>query len=98
MFDAKKFIDEKVSELSAQISGKAIIGCSGGVDSTAAAVMVSRAIGERLLAVYVDTGLMRKGETPYVEEMMKQLETLVSKRQTESDELDDTTAIGLEIL
>jgi GMP synthase (glutamine-hydrolysing) len=74
LFDAKKFIDEKVSELSTQIEGKAIIGCSGGVDSTAAAVMVSRAIGERLLAVYVDTGLMRKGETEYVDEMMKQLD------------------------
>ena len=73
MFDASNFIDEKVAEISEKIQGNAIIACSGGVDSTAAAVMVSRAIGDRLLAVYVDTGLMRKGETQYVEEMLKQL-------------------------
>ncbi|MFP4135489.1 MAG: glutamine-hydrolyzing GMP synthase [Candidatus Acetothermia bacterium] len=42
---------------------KTIIGLSGGVDSTTAARIVERAIGENLTAIYVDTGLMRRGET-----------------------------------
>ena len=44
-----------------------------GVDSTVAAVLVDRAIGDRLLTVYVDTGLMRKGETEYVRRMFDNL-------------------------
>lgn len=51
--DTKSFIGER----------KAIIGLSGGVDSSTAARIVGKAIGKNLTAVYVDTGLMRKGET-----------------------------------
>ncbi len=47
---------------------KAVIGLSGGVDSSVAAALVARAIGANLTAVYVDTGLMREGETKYVRE------------------------------
>ncbi len=63
MFDPKAFVEEQVTALRAAVPGKAIIAVSGGVDSTTAAVISSRALGDRLLAVYVDTGLMRKGET-----------------------------------
>jgi len=73
VFDPQKFVEEKVSELRETIDGKAIIACSGGVDSTVAAVLVSRAIGDRLLAVFVDTGYMRKGEAEYVREMLESL-------------------------
>jgi GMP synthase (glutamine-hydrolysing) len=73
MFDPEEFVDEALAELSKVIKGKAIIACSGGVDSTAAAVLVSKAIGDRLLTVYVDTGLMRKGETEAVGEMLSRL-------------------------
>ena len=66
MFDPQVFVEEKVAEMRERITGKAVIACSGGVDSTVAAVIVDRAIGERLLTVYVDTGLMRQGETEYV--------------------------------
>ena len=67
MFDAKGFIDEQVAAVRKAVGdGRAILACSGGVDSTTAAVLASRALGERLLAVYVDTGLMRKGETEQV--------------------------------
>ena len=45
---------------------RAVIGLSGGVDSSVAAALVARAIGENLTAVYVDTGLMREGETDYL--------------------------------
>lgn len=46
---------------------KAVIGLSGGVDSSVAAALASRAIGKNLIAVYVDTGLMRAGETEFIE-------------------------------
>jgi len=72
-FDANAFIEEQVAAIRAAIPGKAIIACSGGVDSTTAAVLASRALGDRLLAVYVDTGLMRKGETEDVARTLKEL-------------------------
>lgn len=73
MFDPQKFVDEQVVRLRAEVKDKAIIAASGGVDSTVCAAIVSKAIGERLLAVYVDTGFMRKGETAVVDEMLRRL-------------------------
>ena len=73
MFEPHAFIDEAVASVRERVKGKAIIACSGGVDSTAAAVIAGRALGDRLLAVYVDTGLMRKGETEDVEATLKDL-------------------------
>jgi GMP synthase (glutamine-hydrolysing) len=73
MFDPEKFVQEKIAELKEQIEGKAIIGASGGVDSTVAAVLASKAVGDKLVAVYVDTGFMRKGETEFVSNMLRDL-------------------------
>ncbi len=73
MFDPNKFIEECIEQLGRTIDGKTIIACSGGVDSTVATVLVSKAIGERLLTVYVDTGLMRKGESSDVDDMLTEL-------------------------
>src|SRR2546428_6693197 len=73
MFDAKAFIAEQVGTIRKAVPGRAIIACSGGVDSTTAAVLASRALGDRLLAVYVDTGLMRKDETAAVSNTLKEL-------------------------
>jgi GMP synthase (glutamine-hydrolysing) len=73
MFDPVEFVEETIADLRKTIKGKAIIACSGGVDSTAAAVLVSRAIGDQLLTVYVDTGMMRKGETAMVDKMLSRL-------------------------
>src|SRR5437879_7458031 len=72
-FDAKAFIAEQVEGIRKSVAGKAIIACSGGVDSTTAAVLARHALGDRLLAVYVDTGLMRKDETEDVARTLKQL-------------------------
>jgi GMP synthase (glutamine-hydrolysing) len=72
-FDAKATIAEQVEAIRKGVPGKAIIACSGGVDSTTAAVLASRALGDRLLAVYVDTGLMRKDETEDVARTLKEL-------------------------
>ena len=63
------FIKTAVDEAKSTIGDeKAIIGLSGGIDSCCAAVLTSRAIGENLTAVYVDTGLMRHRETEFMHE------------------------------
>ena len=67
------FINETIEDIKSKITGKAIIACSGGVDSMVAATLTSKAIGDRLLAVYVDNGLMRKGETEEVEGMLRDM-------------------------
>jgi GMP synthase (glutamine-hydrolysing) len=69
----EKFIEEKVGELKREIDGNAVMACSGGVDSMTAAVLTSRAIGDRLLAVYVDTGYMRKNETSEVSDLLSEM-------------------------
>jgi len=73
MFDPEDFVNEKVEELKQAISGKAIIACSGGVDSTVAAAITSKAIGDRLLTVYVNNGFMRKNEDKAVDAMLASL-------------------------
>lgn len=73
MFDPQKFIDQQVKRLQEEVKGKAIIAASGGVDSTVCAALVSKAIGDRLFAVYVDTGFMRKGENESVDKMLRRL-------------------------
>ena len=60
-------IDEQVELIRAQVGdGRAICGLSGGVDSSVAALIVHRALGERLTCVFVDHGLMRKNEAEQV--------------------------------
>lgn len=66
-------IDEAIEKLQNQIDDTAIIACSGGIDSSVAAVLASRAVGDLLHCVYVDTGLMRKNETEEVERMLAEL-------------------------
>jgi GMP synthase (glutamine-hydrolysing) len=62
-------IDASIDAIRAQVGpGRAICGLSGGVDSAVAAALVHRAIGPRLTCVYVDTGLMRLGESEQVVE------------------------------
>lgn len=61
------YIEREVNYLRERIgNGKAIIAISGGVDSTVCAALMQRAIGERLKCVFVDTGLLRKGEVETV--------------------------------
>jgi len=65
---AGSFIEESVSRIREQIGdGYAICGLSGGVDSAVAAALVHRAIGDRLTCIFVDHGLLRKGEREAVE-------------------------------
>ncbi|MBS57406.1 MAG: GMP synthase [Chloroflexi bacterium] len=72
-FDPAKFTKETIESLKEQLSGKSIIAASGGVDSTVAAALVSKAVGDELLAIYVDTGYMRLGESEFVSSMLSEL-------------------------
>lgn len=62
-------VEDAVDAVRAQVGpqGRAICGLSGGVDSAVAAAIVQRAIGDRLTCVFVDHGLLRKGEAEQVE-------------------------------
>jgi GMP synthase (glutamine-hydrolysing) len=68
--DVDSFITEAVASIKEQVKdGKALIALSGGVDSSVCAILAHKALGERLVPVYVDTGLMRKGETDRIREV-----------------------------
>jgi GMP synthase (glutamine-hydrolysing) len=65
-------LDEQVAAIRTQVGdSRALCGLSGGVDSSVAAALVHRAIGHQLTCVYVDTGLMRKGESEQVVETFR---------------------------
>ncbi|WP_311171735.1 glutamine-hydrolyzing GMP synthase [Halobellus ordinarius] len=77
MVDASSFIEEAVAEIESEVDGhNAVIALSGGVDSSVAAALAYRAIGDRLTPVYVDTGLMRKGETDQIRETFSYMDSL----------------------
>jgi GMP synthase (glutamine-hydrolysing) len=66
------FIETAIDRIRTQIgNGRALCAISGGVDSTVAATLVSRAIGGRLVGVFVDTGLLRKNEYEKVLTMLR---------------------------
>ena len=58
------FVDEAVARIRSQVGpeGRVICGLSGGVDSSVAAALIHRAIGDRLTCIFVDNGLLRRGE------------------------------------
>ena len=62
-WSAASFVDSTVAELKAQLGDdRVILGLSGGVDSSVAAVLLNRAIGNRLTCIFVDHGMLRKNE------------------------------------
>jgi len=68
----KDFIAHAVEAIRAQVGkSRVLLGLSGGVDSSVAAALLHRAIGKQLTCVFVDNGLLRKGERGYVEALYK---------------------------
>ncbi|MFM7752737.1 MAG: glutamine-hydrolyzing GMP synthase, partial [Opitutaceae bacterium] len=67
---AKDFIGHAVEGIRAQVGkGRVLLGLSGGVDSSVAAALLHKAIGRQLTCVFVDNGLLRKGERELVEKL-----------------------------
>lgn len=64
------FIDSNIKEIKEKVgNAKVICALSGGVDSTVAAVLVKKAIGDNLICIHIDTGLMRKNESREIGEI-----------------------------
>ncbi len=67
-----EYINEQINKIRSRVGDKkAICALSGGVDSTVAAVLVHKAIGDQLTCIFVDHGLMRKNEGDWVEDLFK---------------------------
>ncbi len=71
MNDPAAFVTETIARIRAEVPGKAIIAASGGIDSTTAARLVQKALGERARAIFVDTGLLRAREVEHVSEYFR---------------------------
>jgi GMP synthase (glutamine-hydrolysing) len=68
------FVEEAVARIRAQVGdGRVVCGLSGGVDSTVAAMLIHRAIGERLTCIFVDNGLLRLNEAQQVRDRFQRL-------------------------
>lgn len=69
---AGSFVEESIARIRARVgAGRVLCGLSGGVDSSVVAALVQRAIGDQLTCVFVDHGLLRKGEAESVERVFR---------------------------
>src|SRR5690606_26605755 len=65
---SKNIIEESIEHIRQQVgSGRVLSALSGGVDSAITTALVQRAVGDRVTAVFIDTGLMRQGEAQQIE-------------------------------
>jgi len=69
MIDPAKFVPESLERLRQEVPDKTLIAASGGIDSTTAALLAERALGDRARAIFVDTGLLRAHEVDRVREL-----------------------------
>ena len=61
-FNSHEFVESAKKQILHELVGKGILACSGGQDSTLLAVIANEAVGDRILSVFIDTGLLREGE------------------------------------
>jgi len=74
MFNAQDFIEKSLKEIRKTVGETRVISaCSGGVDSTVTTALVHKAVGDRLVAVFIDDGLRREGEPEFVVKTLKNL-------------------------
>ena len=78
MVKSEKFIPEAIEEIKkAAGHDKVVVALSGGVDSSVCAALAALAIGDQLVPIYIDTGLMRKGETERIKKIFGDINLLV---------------------
>jgi GMP synthase (glutamine-hydrolysing) len=71
----ESFVDESIGKIRAKVGeGRVLCGLSGGVDSTVAAAIIHKAIGDRLMCVFVDNGLLRQDEATQVRTRFERLQ------------------------
>jgi GMP synthase (glutamine-hydrolysing) len=90
MVNPDEFIEDAIAEIREEVGdAQAVIALSGGVDSSTAAALAYEAVGDQLTPVYVDTGLMRKGETDEIRETFSYMDSLriVDAKERFLDEL-----------
>jgi len=69
----RSFIDEAVKKIKDTVGGKKVLcALSGGIDSSVCAVLTHKAVGDNLVCIFVDHGLLRKGEAESVEQIFKE--------------------------
>jgi GMP synthase (glutamine-hydrolysing) len=74
MVKAEKFIEEAIADIRKKAGDDYVVmALSGGVDSSVCAELAKRAIGDHLIPIYVDTGLMRKGESKRIKELFSDI-------------------------
>ena len=74
MIDATKFVENSLEEIRKTVGKSRVISaCSGGVDSTVTTFLVHKALGEQMVAVFIDDGLRREGEPEFVMRTLKNL-------------------------
>ncbi len=92
---ADSFIDSTVAQLKAQLANdKVVLGLSGGVDSSVAGMILSKAIGSNLYCIFVDNGLLRKDEFETVLETYKGLGLNVKGVDAKSEFLDELAGVS----
>lgn len=88
------FIESTINELRNKLNGdNVVLGLSGGVDSSVAAVLLNRAVGKNLTCIFVDNGLLRKGEFSQVMASYKNLRLNVIGLDASRKFLDDLKGI-----
>ncbi len=109
-WDMAAFLESKINDIKTQVgSEKVICGLSGGVDSSVVAVLLHKAIGDRLTCVFVNNGLLRKGEADRVIELFSRnykinlvyvdaTDTFLSKLNSISDPEQKRKIIGIEFI
>ncbi|HDT11152.1 MAG TPA: glutamine-hydrolyzing GMP synthase, partial [bacterium] len=81
------FLDQKTEDIQRQVgSGRVICGLSGGVDSLVASLIIHKAIGDRLYCVFVDNGLLRKGQFKDLMNQFRSKFSLIVKGVDASDQ------------
>ncbi|MBN1119931.1 MAG: glutamine-hydrolyzing GMP synthase [Anaerolineae bacterium] len=90
------FVEESIARIREQVGeGRVLLGLSGGVDSSVVAALMHRAIGDRLISVFIDHGMLRKGEAQQVIDTFQQSMGLnlvaVNAVETFLDALDGVT-------